>query len=61
MFSPIARRRLRRFRDNRRGWISLWLFAGLLLLSLGAELVANDKPLLLGYQGELYTLSLIHI
>ena len=55
MFSPIARRRLRRFRDNRRGWISLWLFAGLLLLSLGAELVANDKPLLLGYQGELYT------
>ena len=58
MFSPIARRRLRRFRDNRRGWISLWLFAGLLLLSLGAELVANDKPLLLGYQGELYTPAL---
>lgn len=58
MFSPIARRRLRRFRDNRRGWVSLWLFAALLLLSLGAELVANDKPLLLGYQGELYTPAL---
>ncbi|WP_205298030.1 ABC transporter permease [Pantoea sp. Cy-639] len=55
MLSPIARRRLQRFRANRRGWISLWLFAGMLLLSLGAELVANDKPLLLGYQGALYS------
>jgi microcin C transport system permease protein len=55
MLSPIARRRLQRFRANRRGWVSLWLFAGMLLLSLGAELVANDKPLLLGYQGALYS------
>ncbi|MCE6984451.1 ABC transporter permease, partial [Pseudomonas frederiksbergensis] len=47
-------RRLQRFRRNRRGWISLWLFGLLLLVSLGAELVANDKPLLLGYQGQLY-------
>ena len=54
MLSPVSRRRLQRFRRNRRGWVSLWLFAGLLLLSLGAELVANDKPLLLGYKGELY-------
>ncbi|WP_312931822.1 ABC transporter permease [Pseudomonas sp.] len=58
MLSPLARRRLQRFRDNRRGWWSLWLFTGLLLLSLGAELVANDKPLLLGYQGELYVPAL---
>ena len=54
MLSPVARRRLQRFRRNRLGWVSLWLFAGLLLLSMGAELVANDKPLLLGYKGELY-------
>ncbi|WP_313739000.1 ABC transporter permease [Pseudomonas sp.] len=58
MLSPMARRRLQRFRGHRRGWWSLWLFSGLLLLSLGAELVANDKPLLLGYHGELYVPAL---
>nr|WP_314486834.1 ABC transporter permease [uncultured Pseudomonas sp.] len=58
MVSPMARRRLQRFRGHRRGWWSLWLFGGLLLLSLGAELVANDKPLLLGYHGELYVPAL---
>ncbi|MFS0827402.1 ABC transporter permease [Pseudomonas phoenicis] len=58
MLSPMARRRLQRFRSHRRGWWSLWLFGGLLLLSLGAELVANDKPLLLGYHGELYAPAL---
>ncbi|MEE1865114.1 ABC transporter permease [Pseudomonas auratipiscis] len=52
--SPISRRRLQRFRRNRRGWYSLWLFAVMLVLSLGAELVANDKPLVMGYQGQLY-------
>ncbi|SDQ69633.1 ABC transporter permease [Pseudomonas sp. B21-012] len=52
--SPVSRRRLQRFRRNRRGWVSLWLFALLLLVSLGAELVANDKPLLLSYQDQLY-------
>ena len=52
--SPLSRRRLANFRRNRRGWFSLWAFGLLLLLSLGAELVANDKPLLLGYQGSLY-------
>ncbi|WP_459205536.1 ABC transporter permease [Pseudomonas sp. MLB6B] len=58
MVSPMTRRRLQRFRGHRRGWWSLWLFSGLLLLSLGAELVANDKPLLLGYHGELYVPAL---
>ncbi|MFQ6575755.1 ABC transporter permease [Pseudomonas sp. UM16] len=52
--SPVSRRRLQRFRRNRRGWYSLWLFGALLLLSLGAELVANDKPLVMGYQGQWY-------
>lgn len=52
--SPLSRRRLANFRRNRRGWFSLWAFVALLLVSLGAELVANDKPLLLGYQGSLY-------
>ncbi len=52
--SPVSRRRLQAFRRNRRGWYSLWLFGILLVLSLGAELVANDKPLLLSYQNQLY-------
>ncbi|MBD8729728.1 ABC transporter permease [Pseudomonas sp. CFBP 13710] len=52
--SPLARRRLDRFKQNRRGWWSLWLFLALFALTLGGELVANDKPLVLKYDGELY-------
>ncbi|MFJ4374549.1 ABC transporter permease [Pseudomonas japonica] len=52
--SPISQRRWQRFRRNRRGWFSLWAFAALLTLSLGAELIANDKPLLLSYKDSLY-------
>lgn len=52
--SPLSRRRLQNFRRNRRGWWSLWIFAALLALSLGAELIANDKPLVVGHQGSLY-------
>jgi microcin C transport system permease protein len=52
--SPLARRRLDRFRNNRRGWWSLWLFVGLFIVSLGGELIANDKPLVLSYQDSLY-------
>ena len=52
--SPLARRRLDRFKQNRRGWWSLWLFLALFALTLCGELVANDKPLVLKYDGELY-------
>ncbi|MFS2158820.1 ABC transporter permease [Pseudomonas sp. Pseusp122] len=52
--SPLARRRFERFRNNRRGWWSLWLFCLLFLLSLGGELIANDKPLVVSYHGSLY-------
>ncbi|GAB7530171.1 ABC transporter permease [Pseudomonas sp. 3A(2025)] len=52
--SPVARRRLERFRNHRRGWWSLWLFCALFLVTLGGELVANDKPLLLSYKHSLY-------
>jgi microcin C transport system permease protein len=52
--SPLARRRFERFRNNRRGWWSLWLFCILFLLSLGGELIANDKPLVVSYNGSLY-------
>ena len=52
--SPLARRRLAAFRANRRGHISLWIFLGLFGLSLGAELLANDRPLLAWFDGALY-------
>lgn len=44
--SPITRRRLANFRANKRGYWSLWIFAALFLLTLFAELLANDRPLL---------------
>ena len=52
--TPLTERRLRTFRANRRGFWSLWLFLALFGLSLCAELVANDKPLLLRYEGRFY-------
>jgi len=56
MFSdPLTQRRWRNFKANRRGYISAILMIILVLLTLIAELIANDKPLLVRYQGELYT------
>lgn len=52
--SPLNRRRFERFKANRRGWWSLWLFLILFGLSLGAELIANDKPLAVRYDGHWY-------
>ena len=52
--SPLTRRRLRNFRANRRGLWSLWIFLTLFVLSLGAELIANDRPLLVRYDGRFY-------
>jgi microcin C transport system permease protein len=52
--TPLTRRRLANFRANRRGYWSLWIFLTLFGLSLGAELLANDRPLVLRYEGRLY-------
>ena len=49
--TPLARRRLAVFRAHRRGWWSLWVFAALFLFCLFAEFVANDRPLLVRYDG----------
>jgi len=51
--SPINRRRLDNFRRNGRGWWSFWLFAVIFLVTLFAELLANDRPLLVSYKGGL--------
>ena len=50
--SPINQRRWINFKSNRRGYWSLWLFLSLFVFSLCAEIVANDKPILVRYKGE---------
>ena len=57
--SPLTRRRWRNFRANRRGYVSLWIFLALFALSLCAELLANEKPLLISYDGGTYVPVLV--
>ena len=52
--SPLTRRRLRNFRSNRRGYWSLWIFLVLFAISLPAEFIANDKPLLIRFKEQYY-------
>lgn len=49
-----AQRAWQRFKANRRGYVSLWLFSILFVLSLGAELLSNDKPIIVNYEGAYY-------
>jgi len=51
--TPIGRRRWQNFKANRRGYWSLWIFLVLFGLSLCAEFIANDKPIVASYRGEL--------
>ena len=51
--SPINRRRWNNFVANKRGYWSFWIFLVLFLVTLFAELIANDRPLLVSYKGEL--------
>ena len=52
--SPLNRRRWRNFRRNKRAFWSLILFSILFGLSLMAELIANDRPLVVQYRGDYY-------
>jgi microcin C transport system permease protein len=51
--TPLTRRRLQNFRANKRGYWSFWVFTILFILSLFAEFIANDKPFLVSYKGQL--------
>ena len=55
----LGRRRLANFKANRRGHVSLYLFLALFLVSLCAELIANDRPLLVRYEGRFYAPVLV--
>lgn len=52
--TPLTRRRLDNFKANRRGYYSFWIFTVLFLFTLPAEFIANDKPLLIRYDGAFY-------
>ncbi len=53
--SPIMRARLQRFKANRLGFSCFIVFSIIFILSLGAELIANDKPLLVKYENSFYS------
>jgi microcin C transport system permease protein len=53
-FSPITRRRLHQFRANKRGYYSLWIFTFFMLVCLFANFLANDRPLLVKFDGRYY-------
>ncbi|HYD31367.1 MAG TPA: ABC transporter permease, partial [Azospirillaceae bacterium] len=57
--APLTRRRFHNFRANRRGWWSLWIFLALFIVTLFAEVISNDKPLLIHYDGQYYSPVLI--
>ncbi|MEM9148445.1 MAG: ABC transporter permease [Pseudomonadota bacterium] len=57
--SPLNERRLANFRANRRARWSLWIFGVLFLISLMAEVIANDRPLLLSFNGTLMSPLLV--
>ena len=50
----LALRRWETFKSNRRALAGLWFFGIFFLLSMGAELIANDRPILVKYMGHYY-------
>ncbi len=51
--TPLTLRRLHNFRKNGRGFWSMWIFVTLLVLTLFAELIANDRPLIVRFDDTL--------
>lgn len=52
--SPLGKRRIQHFKANRRGIWSLRIFIALFIVCLCGELIANDKPLIVSYEGQWY-------
>ena len=55
LMSPLMQKRVTYFKANKRGYYSLLIFAVLFFVTLFAEFIANDKPLLVSYEGQFYT------
>jgi len=58
--SPLNQRRLANFRANRRGYWSLWIFLAVFTVSLFADFIANDRPILVRYDGAFY-MPIFHV
>jgi microcin C transport system permease protein len=56
----LNQRRWKTFRNHKRGYWSLWIFVVLFVLTLFAEFIANDRPLLVSYKGELLVPVLVN-
>lgn len=52
--TQLTKERWKRFKANKRGFVSLWIFLGLFVFTLFAEFIANDKPLFLVFKGNFY-------
>jgi microcin C transport system permease protein len=52
--SELNKERWQKFKANRRGYYSLWIFSIMFVITLFAEIIANDKPLLVYYDSKLY-------
>src|SRR6266446_10473145 len=52
--TPLTRRRLDAFRRNRRGFWSLWIFLALFFITLFAEFITNNRPIVVRYEGAWY-------
>lgn len=52
--NPLNQARWQRFKANKRGFWSMWIFTALFVISLLAEVIANDKPLLVEYNNQWY-------
>ena len=57
--NALNKRRWALFKANRRGFWSFWIFFGLFMLTLFAPLIANDRPILASYKGELLFPTLV--
>lgn len=52
--TPLTRRRLALFRANKRGFWAMWVFLALFGVAMMAEVIANDRPLVVSYHGSYY-------
>ena len=52
--SPLNKRRLQNFKSNKRGFYSFWIFSFLFIVSIFADFISNDNPLLIKFDQEYY-------
>lgn len=51
--TPLTHRRIETFKRNRRGVWALWIFGAMFFLSMFAEVLANDRPFVVSFDGDL--------